>query len=92
MKLFWRNNDNRWFAYHPKMGWMTFPAEIDGWRRRAPVIGVEPSDLRRVPLRLGFNTGLPGAPTPTGLFLVPNRNSRLHLVATSGSQFEAGTE
>ena len=39
-----------------------FPAEVGGWQKRQPVSGMDPLDLREVPLRMGFNTGIPGAP------------------------------
>jgi hypothetical protein len=40
------------------MGWVLFPARIDGWEARAPYKGVT-TNLARVPARLGFNTGFP---------------------------------
>lgn len=52
----------RWFAYGPGVGWVMFPAEIGGWYVRQPARGVDPSDLCEIPLRMGFNTGIPGAP------------------------------
>jgi len=39
-----------------------FPAEVDGWQKGQPARGFDPLELREVPLRLGFNTGIPGAP------------------------------
>ena len=45
-----------------------FPAEVGGWQKRRPARGVYhftkrvPPDLPEVPLRMGFNTGIPGAP------------------------------
>jgi hypothetical protein len=38
-----------------------FPAEVDGWKKRQLARGIDPFDLQQVPLRLGFNTGIPGA-------------------------------
>jgi hypothetical protein len=38
-----------------------FPADIGGWQKREPARGVDPIDMREVPLRMGFNTGIPGA-------------------------------
>jgi hypothetical protein len=52
----------RWFAFGPNIGWVTFPAEVDGWRKRQPAIGVDRIELCEIPLRMGFNTGIPGAP------------------------------
>lgn len=63
MKLYRSTIDvTRWFVSGPATGWVTFPAEINGWRKRQPVLTVNRFDLREVPLRMGFNTGLPGAP------------------------------
>ena len=52
----------RWFAFSPETGWTMFPAEIGGWAKRQPARGVDPLYTREVPLRLAFNTGIPGAP------------------------------
>ena len=43
-------------------GWFTFPSEIGGWTRRKHVGPVIRVDMHEVPLRMGFNTGIPGAP------------------------------
>jgi hypothetical protein len=51
-----------WFAWSPTVGWVIFPAEIAGWQKRRPVSDIDPIDVCEVPLRLGFNTGIPGAP------------------------------
>lgn len=48
----------RWFAFSPETGWVMFPAEIDGWAKRTPARGIDPIDVREVPIRLGFNTGI----------------------------------
>jgi hypothetical protein len=63
MKLY-RNTriTNSWFAFGPAVGWVMFPAEIDGWQLRQPARGANRMDMREVPLRMGFNTGIPGAP------------------------------
>jgi hypothetical protein len=37
-----------------------FPARREGWHDRRPAHGIDPLYLREVPLRLAFNTGLPG--------------------------------
>jgi hypothetical protein len=52
----------RWFAFGPEVGWVMFPAEVDGWQKRQPARGIDPLDVREVPLRMGIHTGIPGAP------------------------------
>jgi len=52
----------QWIAFSVETGWVTFPAELAGWRKRQPARGIDPIDIREVPLRMGFNTGIPGAP------------------------------
>ena len=91
MKLYCRNDDIRWFAFSDRTGWVTFAAEVGGWRKREPVIGREPDGLREVPLRMGFNTGIPGAPV-SGLFLVAKRTPVLHLFSTMKSRFKPGQQ
>ena len=54
-------HQNRWFAFAPEVGWVTFPAEVGGWHKRQSASGIDPLDVREVPLRLGFNTGFPGS-------------------------------
>lgn len=67
MKLFRSaKHDSRWFAFGPEIGWVMFPSEVGGWHKRRPAHGVDLLDVREVPLRLGFNTGIPGAPTSKG--------------------------
>jgi hypothetical protein len=63
MKLFLsQSNSTNWFAFGSRTGWVKFPAERDGWERRQPAgRGAVPSDIREVPIHLGFNTGIPGA-------------------------------
>ena len=62
MKLYRSSNyPAQWFAYGPNVGWVMFPAEVNGWEKRRPARGFDPVDVREVPLRLGFNTGIPGA-------------------------------
>ncbi len=51
-----------WFAFSPETGWVMFPAEAGGWSKRQPARGIDPIHVREVPLRLAFNTGMPGAP------------------------------
>jgi hypothetical protein len=60
-----------WFVFEDSMGWMKFPARIDGWAERRPVRTVSGLDLREVPLWLSFNTGLQA----------DRRGRRLHLAA-----------
>ena len=62
MKLYRSVNDICWFASDPAIGWVRFPAEVNGWLKRSYVVGVELRDMREVPLSRGFNTGIPGAP------------------------------
>ena len=64
VKLYRSAKDSgRWFAFGPKIGWVMFPAEVDGWQKRQRARGMAPIDLHEVPIRMGFNTGIPGAPT-----------------------------
>lgn len=56
----------RWFAFSPATGWFTFSAQIDGWKKRQPAYGINRLELHEVPLRMGFNTGIPGAPIASG--------------------------
>jgi hypothetical protein len=39
-----------------------FPAEIGGWQERRRASGIDQFIMREVPLKMGFNTGIPGAP------------------------------
>jgi hypothetical protein len=51
-----------WFAFGPKVGWVISPGNIGGWGERQPGRrALNPVEVREV-LRLGFNTGIPGAP------------------------------
>ena len=60
MKLFKSTkNPARWFAYSPSTGWVMFPGEDNGWKRRQPARGVDPIDVREVPIALASNTGIP---------------------------------
>jgi hypothetical protein len=51
-----------WFAFSLKIGWVIFPAEIGGWVKRHPARRTDLAEVHEVPLWLGFNTGIPGAP------------------------------
>lgn len=64
MKLYRsRNYPNRWYAHSHSTGWVMFPAELNGWEKRQPARGLDPIDLRQVPVQLGFDAGIPGSPT-----------------------------
>jgi hypothetical protein len=41
-----------------------FPAEAGGWEKRQPARALDPLDVREVPLRLAFNTGILDTHTP----------------------------
>jgi len=63
MKLY-RNSyyPKRWYAFSPATSWVMFPAEAGGWAKREPARGADPLYLREVPLHLGYDAGIPGAP------------------------------
>jgi hypothetical protein len=77
LKLYRSVKDIWWFAFDPETGWVMFPAEVGGWHSRHASSDVDPTDMREVPLRMGFNTGIPGAPMSSGLFFVPKPKSNL---------------
>jgi hypothetical protein len=52
------NEPMHWLVWCAEFGWSRFPAKINGWNDRRPALQTERKDLRRVPLRLAFNTGL----------------------------------
>lgn len=66
MKLYRsRQYPNRWFAYSRATGWVKFPVEADGWGKREPARGIDPIDIREVPVQLAANAGIPaGAEFP----------------------------
>ena len=66
MKLYRSTKDIRWFAFGSKIGWVSFPAEVGGWNKRQPTCGADLIDMREVPVCMGFNTGIPGAPMSAG--------------------------
>ena len=87
LKLYRSVKDIWWFALDPGAGWVMFPAEVGGWHSRRPLSGVDPTDMREVPLRMGFNTGIPGAPMSSDvlqaseferMFLLPLPKVRRH--------------
>jgi hypothetical protein len=67
LKLYRSVKDVWWFSFDPEDGWVVFPAEVDGWHKRRASSSVDPTELREVPLRMGFNTGIPGAPMSSDL-------------------------
>ncbi len=66
MKLYRsRTYPDRWYACSIETGWVMFPAVADGWKKRQPARGIDPIDIREVPLPLAFETGIPGSPAAT---------------------------
>lgn len=64
MKLYRNNNyPTRWYAFAEGIGWVMFPAEAGGWAKHEPARGIDPIQFREMPLRLAYNTGVPGAPS-----------------------------
>jgi hypothetical protein len=62
MKLYRsRMYPTKWFAYSRTTGWVKFPAEAGGWDRREPARGLDPIDLREVPVQLAAAAGIPDA-------------------------------
>lgn len=47
-----------WLVWSEDLGWVRFPAEINGWERRRPATNVARDILQPVPLGMAFNTGL----------------------------------
>jgi hypothetical protein len=47
-----------WFVFDDSLGWVTFPAQVNGWESRRPIRTVGGLDLKEVPLSLSFHTGL----------------------------------
>jgi hypothetical protein len=66
LKLYRSTKDTHWFAFGPKTGWVIFPAEVGGWQKRQRASGIDSTDMQEVPLRMAFNTGIPGAPMSSG--------------------------
>jgi hypothetical protein len=56
-----------WFVHQQAIGWMRFPARVNGWADRLPVQTVRDLDLQEVPLWLSFNTGLPASRRAIGV-------------------------
>ena len=62
MKLYRsRNYPMRWYAYGKETGWVMFPAVSGGWERRQTARGIDPVDVREVPVSLASGTGMPGS-------------------------------
>lgn len=60
MKLYRsRKTPNKWFAYSKTTGWVMFPIEPDGWQKRVPARGIDPIDIREVPVTLAREAGIP---------------------------------
>jgi hypothetical protein len=60
MKLYRsRKSPNKWFAYSKTTGWVMFPIEPNGWQKRQPARGIDPIDIREVPVTLAGEAGLP---------------------------------
>ena len=47
-----------WFAYTLVIGWVIFPAKVNGWEDRRKAAGLDPIHLREVPFWMAFGTGL----------------------------------
>jgi hypothetical protein len=52
---------HHWIAYADDIGWVVFPAQVNGWNRRQAATGLHPGSLFEIPLWLAFNKGLPDA-------------------------------
>ncbi len=62
MKLYHsRKYPNRWYAFQPGAGFLMFPADAGGWEKRLPARGMDPIDVREVPITLAAETGIPTA-------------------------------
>jgi hypothetical protein len=60
MKLYRsRNYPTRGYAYVEGTGWLMFPVGPDGWERRERARGLDPVDIREVPVTLAFPNGAP---------------------------------
>src|ERR1019366_425732 len=78
VKLYRSTKDTSWFAFGSKIGWMMFPAEVGGWQERQPTCGADLIELREVPLCMGFDTGIPGAPMSTSAASAAAHGRRHH--------------
>jgi hypothetical protein len=58
-KLYRNPSDfSHWLVWSDNSGWSRFPAKFNGWKERRPAPSTDRHQLRRVPLRHAFNTGL----------------------------------
>ncbi|HWD00645.1 MAG TPA: hypothetical protein VG456_28005 [Candidatus Sulfopaludibacter sp.] len=53
------DHPNHWIACVTGTGWVAFPKTENGWNQRHPARGLDPLQLREVPLRLAGRTGAP---------------------------------
>lgn len=60
----------RWLVFSRKIGWLMFPAEVGGWKKREPARGIGPLEMREIPLSLESKAGIPSAPTQRMRLLV----------------------
>jgi hypothetical protein len=61
-RLYWSaDHEKHWIGYTDETGFVVFPAEAEGWKRRVRFYGLDPLRVREVPSRLAFNTGFPVA-------------------------------
>ena len=79
-----------WFAFNPQVGWVMFPAVVCGWHERRRASNYDPLDMREVPLRMGFNTGIPGAPMseshpPNFVSALPHRVKKRRVLSLGAS-------
>jgi len=66
MKLYRsRNYPNRWYAHSDPTGWVMFPVEAGGWEKRQPARGIDPIDIREVPVNLAVEAGMPASLAPS---------------------------
>ncbi len=56
------DHPKQWVAYTPDAGWLVFPNSENGWEQRKPVRGLDPIQLRQVPVRLAASTGFTTTP------------------------------
>ena len=90
LKLYRSVRDILWFSFGPDAGWVMFPPEVGGWYKRQAASGVDPTDMREVPLRMAFNTGIPGAPMSSGLIHMPKCKTNLTSVSTAQQRQDHG--
>jgi len=63
MRLFHdHQHPDHWIAYHPREGYVAFPARSGGWAERHPARGLDPMKVREVSVRMAEGTGMPGEP------------------------------